>query len=117
LLLNHGLKTFFVIFFGEKTHSLWCEIFGFLSSRSLKTREKYTNWDNLVLLSLYIFQFLYDKIDNYFKKIYIIVNFIIEKLKSKPTSLKTYTNWAKLSSHLSKVQEYTQGNIHSQFCS
>ena len=28
---------------------------GFVSSRSLKTREKYTNWDNLVCFSLYIF--------------------------------------------------------------
>ena len=37
-------------------HVLGCEIFGgFFSSRSLKTREKYTNWDNLVYLSLYIF--------------------------------------------------------------
>ena len=27
----------------------------FLSPRSLKTREKYTNWDNIVCLSLYIF--------------------------------------------------------------
>ena len=27
----------------------------YVSSRSLKMREKYTNWDNLVCLSLYIF--------------------------------------------------------------
>ena len=27
----------------------------FVSFHSLKTREKYTNWDNLVCLSLYIF--------------------------------------------------------------
>ena len=50
---------------------LWCEIFGFFSSRSLKMREKYTSFA----------QFVY---------------FIIQKLKSKHTSLKKYTNWAKL---------------------
>ena len=43
---------------------------------------------------MFTFQFLNDKIHNHVKK--IIVNFIIEKLKSKPTSLKKYTNWAKL---------------------
>ena len=36
-----------------------------------------------------------DKIHNY-GFFYIIVNFIIQKLKSEHTSLKEYTNWAKL---------------------
>ena len=31
------------------------EYLDFVSSHSLKTREKYTNWDNLACLSLYIF--------------------------------------------------------------
>ena len=65
----------------------------FVSSCSLKTREKYTNWDNLVCLSLYIFfegnvftfQFLNDESA---KWIY---------LKSKHTSIKKHTNWTKLS--------------------
>ena len=34
---------------------LGAEYLVFISSRSLKTREKYTNWDNLVCFSLYIF--------------------------------------------------------------
>ena len=46
------------------------------SSRPLKTREKYISFAQLVLLS----------------KKNIIVNFIIQKLKSKHTSLKKYTN-------------------------
>ena len=40
--------TFFRVYLGA-------EYLFFVSSRSLKTREKYTNWDNLVCLSLYIF--------------------------------------------------------------
>ena len=44
---------------------------------------------------MFTFQFLNDKIHNYVKK-NIIVNFIIQKLKSKHTSFKKYTNWAKL---------------------
>ena len=59
-----------------------CEIFGFFSSCSLKMRENYI----LVLLSFYIF----------FEWSRFTFNFIIQKLKSKPTSLKKYTNWAKL---------------------
>ena len=41
--------------------------------------------------SVFTFKFLNDKIHNYVKK-NIIVNFIIQKLKSKHTSLKKYTN-------------------------
>ena len=53
-----------------------CEIFWvFSSSRSLKTREKWISFAQFV----------------YFLK-NIIVNFIIQKLKSKHTSLKKYTN-------------------------
>jgi hypothetical protein len=37
------------------TRVLGAEYLFFVSSRSLKTREKYTKWDNLVCLSLYIF--------------------------------------------------------------
>ena len=78
-----------------------CEIFGvFFSSRSLKKREKYINFAQLVFLSLVFiffegsvstFQFFNDKIHNhvFFD---IIVNFIIQKLKSKRISLKKYTN-------------------------
>ena len=69
---------------------------GFFYSRFLKTREKYISFGQF-LLSLYILwgKFLNDEIHNYVKKT-IIVNFIIQKLKSKHTSLKKYTNWAKL---------------------
>ena len=35
---------------------LGAEYLVFVSSRSLKTREIYTNWDNLVCLNLYIFR-------------------------------------------------------------
>ena len=45
--------------------------------------------------SVFTFQFLNDKIYNYVF-FDIIVNFIIQKLKNKPTSFKKYTNWAKL---------------------
>ena len=43
---------------------------GFFSSRSLKMREKYTNWDNLVCLSLYIFE--HRAIYVYFYKILLL---------------------------------------------
>ena len=66
-------------------NSLVRNIWGFFSSRSRKTREKCISFDQFVLLSLYIF---------WGKN--IIVDFIIQKLKSKCTSLKKYTNWAKL---------------------
>ena len=36
-------------------YDLGVEYLAFVSSRSFKTREKYTNWDNLVCLSLHIF--------------------------------------------------------------
>ena len=42
-----------------------------------------------------LLQFFNDEIQDDVKK-NIIVNFIIQKLKSKHTSLKKYTNWAKL---------------------
>ena len=84
--------------------SFGAEYLVFVSPRSLKTREKYTNWDKLVCLSLYIF---WGKCVNF--SIFewwkcqmdffdTIVNFIIEISKSKHTSLKKYTNWDKLSS-------------------
>ena len=38
----------------QQIEYLWCEIF-FFSSRSLKAREKYVNFAQLVLLGLYIF--------------------------------------------------------------
>ena len=40
------------------------------------------------------------------KKRNIIENFIVQKLKSKHTSLKKYTNWAKLS-HVTQDLEFT----------
>ena len=45
--------------------------------------------------SVFPFQFLNNEIYNYVKKT-LIVNFWMIKLKSKHTSLKKYTNWAKL---------------------
>ena len=81
---------------------LRCEIFGvFLLSFPQNERKTY-----LVLLSkfcslciffegsVFTFQFLIDKIHNHVF-FYIIVNFIIQKLKSEHTSLIKYTNWAK----------------------
>ena len=64
-----------------ETPFLGSKYFGFFSFRSLKTREKYISFAQLVLFSC---------------SKNIIVNFIIQKLKSKHTSLKKYTNWAKL---------------------
>ena len=75
----------------------------FVSSRFVKTRELCT----VCILfeeSVFIFQFLYEQIHNYFKQ-NIIVNFIIKKLKNKHTFLKKYTYWAKLSSLFSTEQE------------
>ena len=51
----------------------WCEIFGFFSARSLKTREKYVSFA----------QFVY-----FLREVCLLFNFIIQKLKSKHTSLK-----------------------------
>ena len=51
------------------------------SSRSLKTREKYINFAQLVLLSLYIFE----------GSLFTFQFWMI----SKQTSLKKYTNWPK----------------------
>ena len=66
----------------------------FLSSRFLKTREKFTNWDNLVCLSLYTFlgqshlRLLLQK-----KTIYIyfykILSFV--KVNTDGSDLKKYT--------------------------
>ena len=81
------------------------------SSRSLKTREKYIIFARLALLSLYIF--LNDKIHNYVKN-NMIVNFIIQRLKSKHTSLKKYTNCAKLIYFLSHF-EGTRGEKTKYF--
>ena len=49
------------------------------------------------MLSFYTFwvKYIYILIHNYVKK-NIIVSFIIQKLRSKHTSLENYTNWAKL---------------------
>ena len=54
---------------------------GFFSSRSLKTREKYISFA----------QFVY-----FLREVCLLYNFWIMKLKSKHSSLKKYTNWAKL---------------------
>ena len=56
---------------------------------------------------MFIFQFLNDKIYNYVL-FDIIVDFIIQKLKNKHTSLKKYTNRAKLSSLVLREQEETK---------
>ena len=67
---------------------LWarCGIFAFCS---LKTREKFTNWDNLVCLSLYIF---WVQSHVYLRKYFGKVN--IDRAIYKR---KKYTNWDKLS--------------------
>jgi tricorn protease-like protein len=54
---------------------------GFFSSRSLKTREKSISFAQLVY-SL--------------RKVCLLFNLILQKLKSKHTFLKKYSNWAKL---------------------
>ena len=59
----------------------------FVSSPSLKTREKYSNWDNLVCLSLYI---EHRAIYVYFYK---ILSFL--KVNIDGSVLKKYTNWDK----------------------
>ena len=68
---------------------------GFFSSCSLKMREKYINFAQFVSIFLersvfFTFQFLNDKFHNYVF-FDIIVNFIIQKLKSKRTSLNIQT--------------------------
>jgi hypothetical protein len=60
----------------EKWPNLGVKYLVIFSSRSLKKREKCISFAQLVLLSLYFF--------------------IVQKLKSKHTSLKKYTNWIKL---------------------
>ena len=55
---------------------------GFFSSCSLKMRENYISFAQLFLLSLYSFC----------RKCVLLFNFIIQKLKSKHTSLKKYTS-------------------------
>jgi hypothetical protein len=67
----------------------------FVSSRSLKTRELsfalFGNFLRLFEESVFVFQFLNDKIHNYVKQ-NIIVNFIIQKLKNKHSFLKKLPN-------------------------
>jgi hypothetical protein len=67
----------------------------FVSSRSVKMREfsfaQFGNFLRLFEESVFIFQFLNDKMHNYVKQ-NITVNFIIQKLKNKHTFLKKYTN-------------------------
>ena len=78
--------------------------------RSLKTRElsfaQFGNFLRLLEESVFIFQFLNDKIHNYVKQ-NIIVNFSIQKLKNKHTFLKKLPNWAKLSSLVLREREET----------
>ena len=71
-----------------------CKIFGFFFSRSLKTREKYISFTQFVYFFgevCLLFNLLMTKFTIMSKK-NIIVNFIIQKLTSKHTSLKKYTN-------------------------
>jgi hypothetical protein len=66
-----------------------------VSSRSLKMGEfSFAQFGNFLRLfdeSVFIFQFLSDKIHNYVKQ-NIIVNFVIEKLKNKHAFLKKLPN-------------------------
>ena len=72
-----------------KMQNIWV----FFSSRSLKTREKYISFVQFVyfLMEVFYFSILNDKIHNYMCQKKLIVNFIIQKLKSKLTSLKRCT--------------------------
>ena len=76
-------------------HHLGAKYLVFVSSHSLKTREfsfaQFGNFLRLFEESVFIFQFLNDKIHNYVKQ-NIIVNFIIQKLKNKHTFLKKLPN-------------------------
>ena len=93
---------------GIKPHLRWKS--GVVASRAQNmwkifplVPSKYTNWDNLVCLRLYIFwgEGVYFSIFEWWNSQLcqknIIVNSIIQKLKSKHPSLKEYTNWDKLS--------------------
>ena len=67
---------------------------GFFSTRSLKMREKYISFAQFVyclreVRLLFNFRIIKFTVMGFFD---IIVNFIIQKLKSKHTSLKKYTN-------------------------
>ena len=50
----------------------------------------------VLIFSIRIWYLAYPTDRSFVKKTHIIVNSIIQKLKSKPTSLKKYTNWRKL---------------------
>ena len=80
------------------TGALGAKYLGVFSSCSLKMREKYISFAQFVyfLMEVFYFSILNDKIHNYMCQKKLIVNFIIQKLKSKHTSIKKYTNWAKL---------------------
>ena len=80
----------------------------FVPSHSVKMRElSFAQFVDFFGKECLIFWFLNDKIHNYVKQ-NIIVNFIIQKLKNKHTSLKKYTNWAKLSSLILTEREETK---------
>ena len=93
----------------EMNKSKWkdqgAKYLGFFSSRSLKTREKCISFAQFVyflrevcllfhfwMIKFAIMFFWHDYEFHHSN----IVNFVIQKLKSKHTSLKIYTNWAKL---------------------
>ena len=89
---NSLWKWFFWDYFKEtRTRNMW-KIFPLILSKNIQT-------ETTCCLSLYIFegseltfQFLNDESANWIF-FDIIVNFIIQKMKSKHTSLKKYTNW------------------------
>ena len=90
--------------FDSQHHQRW-EIFVFFSSRSFKKWERYISFVKLVLAQFIYFLrevclvfISWITINNYVKK-HIIVNFVVQKLKSKHNSLKNIQNWAKITEH------------------
>ena len=107
--------------FGEATCTIYsgAKYLGFLSSRSLNMTEKFISFAQLAFEgSVFTFRFwmIKVKIMCFF---YIIVNFVIQKLISKYTSLKKYTNGAKIIYFFLVLREREEKKMYfaSQFLS
>ena len=75
----------------NKLYHIWLKLKkNWLNESTTVFWKGFSNWLKYIFFSKY-------KIHNYDCQKNIIVNFIIQKLKSKHTSLKKYTNWDKLS--------------------
>ena len=77
----------------------------FVYSRSLKMREKYTKWNNLVCLSFYI---SWAQSHLYLRKYFVKVNI-------DGSELNKYTNWDKLSSLDTLLAENNFPEIQSRY--